>query len=94
MFEQLFQTLINKRKYQRKIEDCTKNQKNIICVTRKVKDKLDNSFVIQFSFISNFEITGYFLCNDGVHIKEEGTCILSSNFVNFLNDYILCIQQK
>ena len=51
MFEQLLLTLVNKRKYQRKIEDYPKNRnyrKNIICVARKVYDKLDD--LLSFSF--------------------------------------------
>ena len=30
--------------------------------------------------------------NDGVHLEEEGTYILASTFVDFLNDYILYIR--
>lgn len=30
--------------------------------------------------------------NDGVHLKEEGTYILASTFVDFLNDYVLYIR--
>ena len=44
-----------------------------------------------FHFISNVGITREFLCYDGAHLKKEETYNSASNFVNFLNDYILYI---
>ena len=38
-----------------------------------------------FYFISNDNITRDFICQDGVHLSKDGTCILEGHFVDFVN---------
>lgn len=47
-------------------------------VIRKVNDKLDN-LCEALVFFLNSEITRDFLCNDSIHLKEEGTHISAGN---------------
>ena len=39
---------------------------------------------INIYFLSNDNISRNFICKDGVHLNQEGTHILASNFVNFV----------
>ena len=38
-----------------------------------------------FYFSSNVKITRDFICQDGVHLNKDGTCVLAGNFVDFIN---------
>ena len=40
--------------------------------------------VNDFYFISNDNITRDFICQDGVHLNKDGTCILTRYFVDFV----------
>ena len=42
--------------------------------------KMNNTY-----FLSNDNISGNFICDDGVHLNQKGTHILASNFVTFIN---------
>ena len=41
-----------------------------------------------FNYISNNEISRSFLCDDGVHLSDNGMNILVGNFVNNINSTI------
>ena len=42
----------------------------------------------RFGFICNDMITTQYLWNDGTHVQDLGTNILSSNFINFVNNFL------
>ena len=57
---------------------------------RKVNNKLRIlCFINKFHVISNSNITGKYLCGDGVHLTEAGVNILAGNIVDYLNDVVL-----
>ena len=59
-------------------------------VIRRINEKLEELCKIYgFYFISNDEICRDFLCDDGVHLLEEGTEILAGNFLYTVNNDIL-----
>ena len=40
-----------------------------------------------FTFIDNSDICSDHLSHDGLHLKYEGTCILTKNFLDHLNEF-------
>ena len=42
-----------------------------------------------FGFICNDMITTKYLWKDGIHLQDLGTSILSKNFIEFANNYLL-----
>ena len=56
----------------------------------QVNDSLREQCVLNgFGFISNDNISRTHLWKDGIHLEDLGTNILASNFVDFLNRFIL-----
>ena len=55
-----------------------------------MNDSLREKCVLNgFGFISNDNILKTHFWKDGIHLKDLGTNILASNFVDFLNRFIL-----
>ena len=44
-----------------------------------------------FHFVSNDNINRKYICGDGVHLTNAGTELFARNVVNFLNDFILSV---
>ena len=42
-------------------------------------------------FLSNYSISRNFICDDGVLLIQKGTHILGSNFVTFVNTFLILI---
>ena len=60
-----------------------KRNYRVSAIIRRVNDKLQELCQLHnFTYISNDEITREFLCEDGVHLIEDGVEILAGNFVN------------
>ena len=58
-------------------------------VIRRVNGKLQELCQkYKFHYISNDEIDKKYLCEDGIHLTENGMDILAVNFVNNVNDTI------
>ena len=55
-------------------------------VIRKINDELQELCKkYNFNYISNDEIGRRFLCNDGVHLSDNGMDILAGDFVYNIN---------
>ena len=55
-------------------------------VIRKINDELQELCKIyNFNYISTDEISRSFLCDDGVHLSDNGMDILAGSFVNNTN---------
>ena len=58
-------------------------------VIRKINDELQELCKkYNFNYILNDEISRSFLCDDGVHLSDNGMNILAGNFVNNINSTI------
>ena len=65
-------------------------KKALNALIRRVNDMLRNLCVINcFGFICNDMITTKYLWKDGIHLQDLGTSILSKNFIEFANNYLL-----
>ena len=65
-------------------------KKALNALIRRVHDMLRNLCVINcFGFICNDMITTKYLWKDGIHLQDLGTSILSKNFIEFANNYLL-----
>ena len=42
-----------------------------------------------FGYICNDAITTEYLWKDGIHLQDLGTTILSSNFIKFVNSFLV-----
>ena len=64
-----------------------KNNIKVTKFVRQLNDILRNLCLVMndFYFISNDNITRDFICQDGVHLNKDGTCILTGYFVDFVN---------
>ena len=59
-------------------------------VIREVNDILIEKCQLNgFGYICNNNVTDEFLWRDGIHFTDTGTHMLASNFVDFLNYFIL-----
>ena len=43
----------------------------------------------RFGYIRNNAITAEYLWKDGIHLQDLGTNILSSNFITFVNSFLV-----
>ena len=66
-----------------------KNNIRVTKCVRQLNDILRNLCLVvnDFYFISNDNITRDFICQDGVHLNKDGTCILKGYFVDFFKCY-------
>ena len=63
-----------------------KRNYRVSAIIRKINDKLQELCPqYNFKYISNDDITREFLCEDGVHLIEDGVEILAGNFVDNIN---------
>ena len=62
-------------------------------IIRQLNDKVsDLCKECGFHFISDDKITREFLCDDGIHLNDEGTNVLAGNFVDFIKDFIFYVK--
>ena len=67
----------------------TKRNARLNSVIRKINDELQELWKkYNFNYISNDEIGRSFLCDDGVHLSDNGMNNLAGNFVNNINSTI------
>ena len=66
-----------------------KKNYRVSAVIRRVNEKLqDLCRKYGFHFISNDNIDREFLCDDGIHLLDDGTYIFAGNFVRNINGII------
>ena len=66
-----------------------KKDRNLTKLIRQVNNILrDECKKLEFSFICNDNISADYLCGDGIHLLDQGTYILGSNFVDTINNLI------
>ena len=64
-----------------------KNNIKVTKFVRQLNDILRNLCLVvnDFYFILKDNITRDFICQDGVHLNKDGTCILTGYFLDFVN---------
>ena len=67
-----------------------KKNPNLNALIRRVNDLLrDLCSMNGFGYICNDAITTEYLWKDGIHLQDLGTNILSSNFITFVNSFLI-----
>ena len=67
-----------------------KKNPNLNALIRRVNDLLrDLCSMNGFGYICNDAITTEYLWKDGIHLQDLGTNILSSNFITFVNSFLV-----
>ena len=67
-----------------------KKNPNLNALIRCVNDLLrDLCSMNGFGYICNDTITTEYLWKDGIHLQDLGTTILSSNFIKFVNSFLV-----
>ena len=67
-----------------------KKNPNLNALIRRVNDLLrDLCSMNGFGYICNDAITTEYLWKDGIHLQDLGTNILSSNFIEFVNNFLV-----
>ena len=67
-----------------------KKNPNLNALIRRVNDLLrDLCSMNGFGYICNDAITTEYLWKDGIHLQDLGTTILSSNFIKFVNSFLV-----
>ena len=67
-----------------------KKNPNLNALIRRVNDLLrDLCSMNGFGYICNDAITTEYLWKDGIHLQDLGTNILSSNFIKFVNSFLV-----
>ena len=67
-----------------------KKNPDLNALRRRVNDSLgDLCSTNGFGYICNDAITTEYLWKDGIHLQDLGTNILSSNFITFVNSFLI-----
>ena len=67
-----------------------KKNPNLNALIQRVNDLLhDLCSMNGFGYICNDAITTEYLWKDGIHLQDLGTNILSSNFIEFVNNFLV-----
>ena len=67
-----------------------KKNPNLNALIRRANDSLrDLCSMNGFGYICNDAITTEYLWKDGIHLQDLGTNILSSNFITFVNSFLI-----
>ena len=67
-----------------------KKNPNLNALIRRVNDLLCDLWSMNgFGYICNDAITTEYLWKDGIHLQDLGTNILSSNFITFVNSFLI-----
>ena len=67
-----------------------KKNPNLNALIQRVNDLLhDLCSMNGFGYICNDAITTEYLWKDGIHLQDLGTNILSSNFITFVNSFLI-----
>ena len=67
-----------------------KKNPNLNALIQRVNDLLrDLCSMNGFGYICNDTITTEYLWKDGIHLQDLGTNILSSNFIEFVNNFLV-----
>ena len=67
-----------------------KKNPNLNALTRRVNDLLHDLCSLNgFGYICTNAITTEYLWKDGIHLQDLGKYILSSNFIKFVNSFLV-----